>query len=353
MVLSGLRKTWVTKLSTTNIMKRNTATLNQARHQIPRADEELAQRNFRYDLERFLKYSSAKELNYDPVSLEAYLTSAYHALEKGLAFEKPRAGYGQRFIRPILEAIDELERRGRCNVVTRGARGCLQAYVRYHDERGLSLPPDLDAELREFVNSMDGKVFPGGTRTLTLEEIKKATDFDYARFVNARWSVRHFTGESVSSDTVRRAIEIALKTPRTCNREMRHVYAAYEPELRDQALSLHFGNRGFGDKLGALLVVTCDLRALYEIAERNQAWIDGGLFAMSLVYALHASSLGTCMLNWSVDCDHDKKFRRHFRIPDNEVIITFIGVGVVPDSIEVAASPSPPVEEVYSLLKRR
>lgn len=152
---------------------------------------------------------------------------------------------------------------------------------------------------------------------------------------------------------VRQAVSLAIKTPRTCNGSCEHIYAAYEPNIRNRVLSLHFGNKGLGHELGALLLITADLRELYEIAERNQAWIDGGLFAMSLVYALHAARLGTCMLNWSVDYKHDQKFRKEFDIPDNEAIVTFVGVGHLPDTFEVAASPGPSVDEVLSVLSAR
>jgi len=188
---------------------------------------------------------------------------------------------------------------------------------------------------------------------LTKKEIEDATDFDYTRFVQTRCSVRHFTGQSVSPDAVRNAVSQAIKTPRTCNREMRRVYAAYEPKLRDHLLTYHNGNRGFGHKLGAVLIVTVDLREFDMIGERNQSWIDGGLFAMSLGYALHAARLGTCMLNWSEDFEHDQVLRKEFNIPDHEVIITFIGVGHVPEAFEVAASPAPSADDILSVISVR
>jgi len=145
----------------------------------------------------------------------------------------------------------------------------------------------------------------------------------------------------------------ALKSPRACNRESHRVYAAYDQELRDNLLSYHHGNRGFGHKLGAVLVVAVDVREFDMIGERNQPWIDGGLFAMSLVYASHAAGLGTCMLNWSEDCEHDQVLRNAFHIPDNEVIITFIGVGQLPEEFEVAASPAPKADDILSVITPR
>ncbi|WP_252350149.1 nitroreductase family protein [Gluconobacter cerinus] len=325
----------------------------ERREYTPKADLAEVRRNYEYDMDKFLKYSSTRDINPDPAALTSYLVSAYHSLEKGLAMEVPKAGFGLRKIRPVLAAIAALENSGAASVATRGARGCMRAYVQYHDDRGLPLPVEVEAELRAFVAGMVAVDYPGGSITLNRKEIEEATNFDYDRFIQTRCSVRHFTGESVSPEEVKKAVQRAIKTPRTCNREMRRVYAAYDPELRNDLLSYHNGNRGFGHKLGAVLVVTVDLREFDMIGERNQGWIDGGLFAMSLVYALHAGRLGTCMLNWSEDCVRDQRVRDAFQIPDHEIIITFVGVGHLPDSFEVAASPAPSADEVLSIIAVR
>jgi hypothetical protein len=59
------------------------------------------------------------------------------------------------------------------------------------------------------------------------------------------------------------------------------------------------------------------------------------------------------MLNWSEDCHQDRRLREAFRIPNHEVVITFVGVGQMPESFEVCASPSPDVDEVLSELSVR
>jgi nitroreductase len=331
-----------------------TTDLNTARRcYTPKADIAEAQRNYAYDMAKFLKHSSTKDVNPDPAAVAAFLTSAAHSLEKGLAMEVPRAGFGERKIPSILAAIDELERGGHEGIATQGARGCIRAYVRYHDEHQLHLPPHLESELREFAAGIGDHELPGGSITLTRREIEDATNFDYDRFIQTRRSVRHFTGEPVSPKVIHNAVAQAIKSPKVCNRESRRVYAAYDPALRDHLLGYHHGNKGFGHKLGAVLVVTVDLREFDMIGERNQGWVDGGLFAMSLMYALHAARLGTCALNWSEDCEYDQVFREEFNIPDNEVIITFIGVGHIPETIDVAASPAPTADRVLSVISRR
>ena len=55
--------------------------------------------------------------------------------------------------------------------------------------------------------------------------------------------------------------------------------------------------------------------------ERNQGWIDGGMFAMSLIYAFHALGIGTCCLNWAVDSRTDRTLRSVVSMPDHEAVI--------------------------------
>lgn len=86
---------------------------------VPTADYEEMKSNYDYDLDKFLKYSSTRDINPDPVGVESFLTSAYHALEKGLAMEEPRAGSGQRYIPIVLAGIGDLERSGHARFATR------------------------------------------------------------------------------------------------------------------------------------------------------------------------------------------------------------------------------------------
>src|SRR3546814_1994141 len=70
-------------------------------------------------------------------------------------------------------------------------------------------------------------------------------------------------------------------------------------EIIDRALSLQNGNRGFGHEIPCLLILCTDLSAFDTAGERYQHWIDGGMFSMSLVWALHALGYSSCCLNWS------------------------------------------------------
>jgi nitroreductase len=98
------------------------------------------------------------------------------------------------------------------------------------------------------------------------------------------------------------------------------------------------GNSGFGHKVKTLLMVTVDRQCFFTEAERNQCWIDGGLFAMSLVYGLHSLGLGSCCLNWSVTRERDKLLKKVTGLKESDAVIMMIAVGHLKEEFNVATS---------------
>jgi hypothetical protein len=137
-----------------------------------------------------------------------------------------------------------------------------------------------------------------------------------------------------------------MRTPSVCNRQAWRVYVFTDDEDKRRVLQHQNGNRGFGDRISQLLVVTCDLSAFVTIGERAQAWVDGGMFSMSLVYALHFAGLGTCCLKAPNEIREDRALRRVCGIPDCEVVIMMIAVGHLIEEFAVAQSARRALEEV-------
>jgi hypothetical protein len=73
------------------------------------------------------------------------------------------------------------------------------------------------------------------------------------------------------------------------------VYSVSNDTAIEQVLALQNGNRGFGHLAKRVLIVSADLHAFIGPIERNKAFVDGGMFAMSLLYALHRLELGACV----------------------------------------------------------
>ena len=301
-----------------------------------------------YDYSRFSKYSSTVGRQLDEKQLAAAITKQYHRIEKGLSLPNPRPGFGGGWIATtFLDNIREHERRFGSSVATRGARSSIAAYLRYHKDLDMTFPP-----LEEFLASGEA-VDPGtaGTIELTRDQVANTTQIPYEEFVNSRYSVRHYTGEPVQPEEIEKAVSLANRSPRVCNRGTIKVHVAYDPAIRQRILAHQNGNEGFGHQAGAVLILTSDMRGFTDFGERNQCWIDGGLFAMSLVYALHAQGLGTCMLNWSVTSGQDRRMRKEIGIPAQEAVITMMAVGRLPDRFKVAISPRDPVRDIIQTLE--
>lgn len=301
-------------------------------------------KDYLYDFRRFRTHSSALDPEASPEAVSARITKEYHRIEKGLALPEPRPGFALAVVDWLMRKVPRHEAAGHAGLATRGARGSIRAWVDHHDRIGAPVREDI----RAFAQGAES--LPGGVITLTREEILAATSIDFARFARARHSVRQFTGAPVAEEVVRAAVALALKTPRVCNRESRRVRAAFTPEAMKRMLDHQNGNRGFGHLAGAVLMITSDMRHFTDFGERNQCWVDGGMFAMSLANALHAQGLGTCMLNSATVSWKDQGLRRALGVPDHEAVITFMAVGQLPERIELAESPAPGAGEVLTIL---
>src|SRR5690606_8509042 len=178
------------------------------------------------------------------------------------------------------------------------------ALIKYKEHYGAELKKHsleaaqcLDAFLVNY-QERSSKGIPGGTKTFqysSTAEKNKTIDYDY--FVKSRHSVRNLTNRPVLREVLNKAIEQARWTPSVCNRQSWRVHVFESKQDKKVALSFQNGNDGFGDCADKILLITCDLRCFFTSRERNQCFIDGGMFSMSLIYALHAAGVCSCALN--------------------------------------------------------
>ena len=302
---------------------------------------------FWYDFRMFSANAASADHWRSTSNEHALLIKEYHRLEKGLALPNPREGFGANVIRDVIKLVDKLERddgpffHGNC------ARASLEAY-----RAAPTCTDELGQKIANFNAGLDrSDLPPAGAALVTREELVAARNIDFEQFARSRTSIRDYTGDPVPETAIRKAVAIAMKSPRVCNRGTSRCHAILDRVTMDKALSFQNGNAGFGDKAGAVLIITSDRRGFLDYGERNQCWIDGGLFAMTLCYALHAQGYGTCMLNWSVLSKRDRELRRAIPIPEHEAIITLMAVGVIPPTLRIAISPREPVETAFSVIR--
>jgi nitroreductase len=308
-------------------------------------------RAYAHDRRWFARESGLFSMYQRASSLEAALIKAYHRVEKGLALAEPRPGFGR-------DAIETLLEDGRCyaerygsNLTIRRLLNTLVAYQQFNQAQGADvswLQPRLQKlqTLAQGAPSSD----EGGVRAVSAAEIKAAANVDFTRFVEHRFSIRQFSDEPVTQAQIEQAVLLAKRSPSVCNRESGHVFVASSAASKARVLALQNGNRGFGDQASKVLIITSRVDTFMTVGERYQCWIDGGLFAMSLIYALHAQGLGTCCLNWSVEPDVDLALKKAAGIPEGHAVIMQLAVGHIPTNLTVAQSPRRPLAEVLHFL---
>lgn len=259
-------------------------------------------------------------------SLESRLTLAYHRIEKGASFPDPKRPYGISKLGEIHELLELADEAGVQSDRTSPARSALSALEHYNATGEVS-------DIVTPVSDWDGRAYDP-------EAI--------AHFVHTRHSVRNFDPDrSVDVNLVRRIIAQASTTPSVCNRRSYRAHYFDDPTEVRSILALQNGNRGFGHTIPAVIVVTVRRSSFVGAGERNQRWIDGGLFAMSIVWLCHAHGLGTCFLNWSETNARTDQLRALAGIARSEDVITYIAVGHPASGHRVARSPLRPESDTF------
>jgi nitroreductase len=308
-----------------------------------------ARRNYRYDLDRFERASTMYWRDHDREMLGSLIMMDCHRIEKGLALRNPKMGFGEGVLLRLQRDVPRYERRFGAGLPTISARRALVEYVRFHEAAGHKPPASVTALLAAAPDG-SSEDWEAGTVAFSRADLVPDAGMDFERFARQRYSIRNYTGELIDRSVAARAVAIAQKTPSVCNRQSARVHVALDRETIAAALKWQNGNRGFGDTAGAVFVVTSDMRIFKDIGERNQCWVDGGMFAMSLCYALHGLGIGSCMLNWSQPMDRDADMRCALGIPDNEAVITMMAAGHIPDTLRVAISPRRRLDQVLRVI---
>ncbi len=302
--------------------------------------------NMLYDGWRFWRHSFTSGVR-GQENLRARIAIGLHFLEYGLSLSGARPGHGLDKARQL--AIDlgtYIDHYGR-DATVEIALNTLDEYLTFNANGGAPLP-DIQAQveaLRDF--SVSG--LRGGSEVVTADDLRARGQIDFLSFAEARHSIRQFAPGPVDPVKIKRAVRIAQQSPSSCNRQTCRAWIWTEPQALHRVIALQNGNRGFGDQLAGVALVTSDLAHWETAAERYQGWVDGGMFAMSLAYGFHAEGLGAVMLNWSVPRQRDRELRILTGIPESSLAITMIGFGNLPERLTVPVSQRKPLDLVLSL----
>lgn len=285
-------------------------------------------REFWKDRRRYARHAIAADRDLPPHlfgrGLETQLTKDYHRVEKGLALPVVKRPFGVDVGKRLGHYLQQAKSDEPFATYAREAH---EALTRWNEGDGmpdtLTIPGD-----RLPANPLD----PESAR----------------QFFAGRRSVRNYDASRiVPQDLLRTAVDFAINTPSVCNRQSWHI-RFFEGQRAHEVLGHQNGNRGFASTVTQVAVISVDQRLFAGAGERNQPWIEGGLFAMSFVWALHALDVSTCLLNWSMGNDATAALRSACGIPNHEVVITLVAIGYPAAGFAVARSPRRSVDDVVS-----
>lgn len=306
------------------------------------------------DMLRYAKFSALIFAFDNRKKIESRILLLCHTLEKGMALPSPRLNYGRERIDLLLTIVDGyVDKYGFCDFVFLPIN-ILNSYQAINVGRG-GQPYDKINDWLERVNSdvnLQGiaDTFKGGALKVRKMDVVESVRGVQTDFFNKRYSIRQFSSEEVSEELIGKAAQIAQKSPSVCNRQSGRAYVLTKSEDIGNVLKLQGGARGFSEQVNKLIIFTSELGAFRTVGERNQAFIDGGMYAMSFVYALHSLALATCFLNWSKVHSDDKELRKLVGIPKSEVIIVLTAVGHMLDEFDVALSARIPIKDVVKFI---
>lgn len=274
-----------------------------------------------------------------------------HVLEKGLSMPEPRPRFGEAMVKSLHELMHAYASSGgSCrDPHFQSALEVLQGYAQRHAELGVNVDDILIPAIRKDMETWQTgcNIEHLGILHFTRDSFFSASDSIFPEFNASRHSCRHFDPSlPVERDRIECAVRMALRSPSACNRQPVRVYAITDKPAVDRCMALHNGSRGFGHLIPALLIVTARMDVFTGPGERNESYIDGGLFSMSLMLALHQQRLGCVPLNWSVVPRQDRKLKSLATIPDGENVIMLLAIGHPVERFSIPQSARRGLDEV-------
>jgi nitroreductase len=302
---------------------------------------------------RFWRFSALSVYDARYEQLNGRIMYNVHALEKGLAqTEGWRPGRGRKALKNLNDAMVVYSRHGYDETAYAFSQG-LAILQRYRERHADQL--EKISFLAEIIDPailhprQDVEYAGGGVKTVRKSDKVNNSAKGFYDLAQGRSSVRAFSGEAIDADRVLSAIRNAEKTPSVCNRQGWRVYWTEDKELARTVLK-HQRGFAYSQMPEVLLTVTVSQSVFISPVERNQAFIDGGLYSMSILYGLEAEGLAAVPLNACLYARDRDAVQELLDIDPSEEIIMFIAVGDHPAETIVPVSDRRPTD---SFLRRR
>lgn len=284
------------------------------------------------------KYNASNHTDEDIEKMQYTLLRENHVIEKGMSLRHPKKGFGKEKVKHLLQYLDLYVNRyaDKDASFLKYPMSTIRGYIAYMKDSGVEISDVESLYMQLLIKTGFSEVEERvGIVPITREYILSECKKDFESLLKSRHSIRYFKDVPPDINLIKEALVMAQLTPSACNRQGWKVHI-FSGNKSLELLKWQGGCRGFEEEMKFSILVTADLKAFlsYEV---HQAYVDGGLYAMNLINALHSLGIGTIPLSTAFDCYWLARLKK-FGIPDNEVPILIIGIGEMEDQFNVASS---------------
>ena len=310
--------------------------------------------NYFKDFKLFYIHSNAFKID-SLEKIEATIILDYHSIEKGLLFKNMKPGFAEYRIKNLHQNLSKDVVNSNINLSQINvAFQIMCEYYELHQKINFDISDYFTLEQYEFykdsLKQSYSNIFKGAIE-YQKEDFYQYNLQNFEIFSPSRKSIRNFTGEIIDISIIKKAVKLSLNAPSVCIRQSSKVYLLDKKQLIDEVLAIQGGMSGFTKNIHQLLILTTNRNYFYSIGERNQMFIDGGLFLMNLLYSLHYYKIANCPANWGKTIKEEKMLQQYIKIPESEKIICMIPIGVAEDSFRVPLSRRREVNEIFEIIK--
>ena len=282
---------------------------------------------FVHDFRMYYKHSSVFTQNtYEKI--ESEITLRYHSIEKGFLHNPIRPRFAKKRVEDLIKLIKQIDLNKYCyNIQIQSALLNMCKYYEFHTEKSIDISDYyLKSDYESYKTLLVYKTNP--IKHHSLDSFFQFKNSNFRDFSISRASVRSFTGEKINVDDLHKVIELTNQAPSVCNRQPVNVHLIENKILIDTILELQGGLKGYSANLSQLIVLTSDRNFFYSAGERYQLYIDGGIYLMNLLYALHFYGIVACPAHWGMPYQADIKMTDLLNLKNSEQIISLIAIGV-------------------------
>lgn len=301
------------------------------------------------DYWRYVKYSGVILDKKKKKRFIGRIIQDYHVIEKGLTMPESRQGFGQDRLSLLLCNCNEyIDAFGSNDEQVKHA---VSVMLEYRDKH-IDVIGKMENGLSDRIVRLARKANVGESTTQTrisAEDYFASNNQGFDAFAKSRKSIRNYSSKEIPLSVIEEVIDLARTAPSSCNKQGSRAHVYTDSEQMEKIFSIQTGNRGFGHLADKVIVVTGDLSFSHNVYERNQVYVDGGMFAMNILYALHAKGIVACPLNCYLPYSKERVLRKYCELGDSEMLVMMISCGYPKDDFSVALSHRYPVERIMTV----